>query len=150
LHGRLSEEQIAVNDALKSYLSGGSGIVDDRKPADVFRIMGENINSICLYDDSRCQEKVTKIRQINQRFQTDMALFNELGVDLRQVPAEKSLDQLLGDHDCQFIGANNFTEPSDRSQFGGVGALAYPWAAGFVLVSGKDPSGLGIDGFGFW
>jgi hypothetical protein len=92
LHGRLSEEQIAVNDALKSYLSGGSGIVDDRKRADVFRIMGENINSICLYDDSRCQEKVTKIRQINQRFQTDMALFNELGVDLRQVPAEKSLD----------------------------------------------------------
>jgi hypothetical protein len=39
LHGRLSEEQIAVNDALKSFLSGGSGIVDDRKPADVFRIM---------------------------------------------------------------------------------------------------------------
>ena len=63
--------------------------------------MGENINNMCLYNDVKCLEKVTKIRQINQRFQTDMALFNELGVDLCQVPAEKGLDQLLGDHDCR-------------------------------------------------
>ena len=143
LHGRLSEEELAVNDALKSFLAGGSGIVDDRKPEDVFRLMGENINNFCLYDEARCLEKVMKIRQINQRFQTDMALFNELGLDLRQVPADKSLDQLLGDYDCRFLGANNTTEPSSRTQFGGVGALAYPRAASFILGSGKDPSGLG-------
>jgi hypothetical protein len=47
-----------------------------------------------------------QVRQINQRFQTDMALFNELGTDLCQVPADKSLDLLLGDHDCRFLGAN--------------------------------------------
>lgn len=59
--------------------------------------MGENSNNMCLYDDVRCQE-VTKIRQINQHFQTDMALFNELGVDLHQIPADKSLDKLLSDY----------------------------------------------------
>jgi hypothetical protein len=143
LHGRLTEEQLAVSDALKSCLSGGSGIVHDKKPADVFRLYGENMNSLCLFDEARCIEKSTKTRQINQRFQTDMALFNKLGADFRQVPPEKSLDLLLGDHDCRAVTANNVTEPSSRLQFCGVGALAYPRAAGFVLASGRDPTGLG-------
>ena len=117
--------------------------MDDRKPADVFRLYGENLNSLCIFDEVRGKEKVRKVCQINQRFQMDVVLFNEIGTDLRQVPPEKSLDLLLSDYDCRCVAANNTTEPSSRSQFGGVGALAYPRAVGFILGRDKDPLGLG-------
>jgi hypothetical protein len=32
---------------------GGVGFVEAKKPPDVIRLMGNNVNSLCLFDDSR-------------------------------------------------------------------------------------------------
>ena len=137
----LLHEQLEVDRLASAVESGGSGFVEDRKPADVIRLMGNNVNSLCLFDDDRAW-KVPKINEINRRFQVDGMLLQECGTDFRQVPEDKSFSALFGDRDCRSIAANNVTEASGRSQFGGVAALAYSRLAGFVLEVGKDPTGL--------
>ena len=57
--------------------------------------------------------------------------------------SDQAFDVLLGDSDCRFVTANNVTEESGRSQYGGVAALNFPRLAGFTMETGKDPSGLG-------
>lgn len=131
LHGRLSEEQLAVNDALKSFLSGGSGIVDDRKPTDIFRLMDKNMNSLCLYDEMRCHEKVNRCgRSINAFRQTWPYLMNLALISVKSPRIRVWICCWETTTWCQ-----QTTEPSACFRYGGVGALAYP--------SGKDPTGLG-------
>jgi hypothetical protein len=138
----LPEEQAAVNDLLKSIREGGAGLVCDKKPSDVIRLYGENVDSLSLYDESR-KWKTNRLHQHMQRYQCDGGLLIETGVDFRKLPEEKGLDVLLGDMDCRVTTANNVTEPSGRSQHGGVASILFPRLAGFCLDSGKDPTGLG-------
>jgi hypothetical protein len=104
---RLSEEQLAVNDLLESLRHGGAGYVEDKKPPDIVRLLGENVNSLCLYDESPRESKTSRLRQMSKRFQADAALLLETGADFRQVPEEKRLEVTLGDDDCVVVTANN-------------------------------------------
>jgi hypothetical protein len=70
-------------------------------------------------------------------------MFMETGTDFRKLPEEMGLDLLLGDSDCRVTTANNVTEPSARTQHGGVASILFPRLAGFCLDRGKDPTGLG-------
>ena len=63
---------------------GGYGFVEGRKPADVVRLMGENVNNLSLYDETRGW-KIPKIKEINKCYQTDGLLLQECGTDFRQV-----------------------------------------------------------------
>ena len=138
----LSEEQRAISDCLTTIREGSSGFVPDKKPLDVVRLFGENVNSLSLYDDNKSW-KIKNLRAIASRYQVDGSMLVECGTDFRQVPESKSLSSLLGDTHCKVITANNTTEPSGRSQYGGVASIAYPRLAGFVTESKSDPSGLG-------
>ena len=102
----------------------------------------ENLNSLCLYDDTKTYRKSTRVCQINHRYQTDGALLVECGTDFRKVPEEKKLDILLGDAECRYVTANNVTEPSGKSQYGGVAAFAYPRLAGFPVWAAGPGSWL--------
>jgi hypothetical protein len=139
---RLSEEQIAVNDLLESIRNGGAGYVEDKKPPDIVRLLGENVNSLCLYDETHKESKPSRLRQMSKRFQADAALLLETGTDFRQLPEDKRLEQLLGDDDCVVVTANNVTEGSGRSQYGGTAAVNFPRLAGFTIASGADKTGL--------
>eukprot|EP00956_Cyclotella_meneghiniana_P020314 scaffold35605_cov41-Cyclotella_meneghiniana.AAC.9 len=110
--------------------------------SDIVRLMGENVNNLSLYDDSRAW-KILRIKEINRRYQTHGLLLQECGTDFRQLAANQSLDILLGDSDCRMVTANNVTESSARTQHGGVAALNFPRLAGFTLETGKDKNGLG-------
>jgi hypothetical protein len=79
---------------------------------------------------------------MSKRFQADAALLLETGTDFRQVPEEKRLGVILGDDDCVVVSANNVTEGSGRSQYGGTAAVNFPRLAGFTLATGKDATGL--------
>jgi hypothetical protein len=70
-------------------------------------------------------------------------MFFKTGTDFRKLPEEMGLDLLLGDSDCRVTRANNVTEPSARTQHGGVASILFPRLAGFCLDRGKDPTGLG-------
>ena len=138
----LASEQVVVDRLVDEMHDGGYGFVEGRKPPDIVRLMGENVNNLSLYDESRAW-KIPKIKEINKRYQTDGLLLQECGTDFRQLAAHQSLDVLLGDSDCRTITANNVTEPSARTQHGGVAALNFPRLAGFTLETGKDKTGLG-------
>jgi hypothetical protein len=139
---RLSEEQLAVNDLLESIRNGGAGFVEDKKPPDIIRLLGENVNSLCLYDETHRESKPSRLRQMSKRFQVDAALLLETGTDFRQVPKENKLELTLGDDDCVLVTANNITEGSGQSQYGGTATVNFPRLAGFTLASGKDKTGL--------
>jgi hypothetical protein len=139
---QLLEEQLAVNDLLESIRNGGAGFVEDKKPPDIIRLLGENVNSLCLYDETHRESKPSRLRQMSKRFQVDAALLLETGSDFRQVPEEKKLELTLGDDDCVVVTANNITEGSGRSQYGGTATVNFPRLAGFTLASGKDKTGL--------
>eukprot|EP00956_Cyclotella_meneghiniana_P028224 scaffold65021_cov87-Cyclotella_meneghiniana.AAC.11 len=63
---------------------GGRYLQQGRKPVDVVRLMGENVNNLSLYDETRGW-KIPKIKEINKRYQTDGLLLQECGTDFRQV-----------------------------------------------------------------
>jgi hypothetical protein len=138
----LPDEQAAVNDLLRLIREGGAGFVHDSKPSDILQLYGENVNSLSLYDPDE-KWKTTRLHRQLQRYQCDGALLLETGTDFRKLPEEKSLDLLLGDSDCRVTTANNVTEPSGRTQHGGVASLLFPRLAGFCIDSGCDPTGLG-------
>lgn len=134
-------EQLVVDQLARQLELGGSGFVEDRKPPDVVRLVGSNVNSLCLFDEARAW-KVKKLKAINQRYQADGMMVQECGTDFRQVSEAQSFGVLFGDMDCRSVAANNVTEDSGRSQYGGVASLAFPRLAGFVRETGKDPTGL--------
>jgi hypothetical protein len=121
----VQSEQTLVDKLVDSLIEGGYGFVEGKKPADIVRLMGNNVNNLSLYDDSRSW-KVNTIWEINSRFQTDGMLLQECGTDFRQTPDAKSIGSLFGDSDCRFVAANNVTEQSGRTQQGGVVALNFP------------------------
>ena len=133
-------EQITVNRLVESLYEGGYGFVEARKPPDVVRLMGNNVNNLSLYDETRSW-KIGTIREINRRFQVDGMLLQECGTDFRQTPESKSICSLFGDNDCRSAAANNVTEDSGRTQHGGVAAMNFPRLAGFTTETGKDPTG---------
>eukprot|EP00956_Cyclotella_meneghiniana_P039722 scaffold177943_cov84-Cyclotella_meneghiniana.AAC.1 len=138
----MASEQVVVDRLVEEMHDGGYGFVEGRKPSDIIRLMGENVNNLSLYDETRAW-KIPKIKEINKRYQTDGLLLQECGTDFHQTSAEQALDVLLGDSDCRFVTANNVTEASARTQHGGVAALNFPRLAGFTLETGKDSTGLG-------
>lgn len=140
--GRLSEEQLAVNDLLRSTREGGSGHVPDKKPPHVVRLYSENTNSLSLYDEARSW-KSRRIRDTTKRMQVDGIFLQETGVDFRQVPEESNFEAILDASDCRVTSANNITEESSRYQHGGVAAVSLPRLASFIIGQGKDPTGLG-------
>ena len=107
----IHHEQLEVDRLASVVEGGGVGFVEGRKPPDVVRIMGNNVNSLCLFDDERSW-KVPKINELNRRYQVDGMLLQECGTDFRQVPDTKAFASLFGDHDCRSVAANNVTEPS--------------------------------------
>jgi hypothetical protein len=72
----LPEEQAAVNDLLKSIREGGAGLVCDKKPSDVIRLYGKNVDSLSLYDESR-KWKTNRLHQHMQCYQCDGGLLIE-------------------------------------------------------------------------
>lgn len=141
LDAQIHSEQVSVNRLVDELYEGGYGFVEGRKPSDVVRLMGNNANSLSLFDDSRSW-KVDKIKEINQRYQTDGFLLQECGTDFRYLSEDQSFGARFGDSDCRYIAANNITENTGRSQYGGVAALNFPRLAGFTTGTGKDPTGL--------
>ena len=141
LEAQIHSEQVSVNRLVDELYEGGYGFVEGRKPSDVVRLMGNNANSLSLFDDSRSW-KVDKIKEINQRYQTDGFLLQECGTDFRYLSEDQSFGARFGDSDCRYIAANNITENTGRSQYGGVAALNFPRLAGFTTGTGKDPTGL--------
>jgi hypothetical protein len=137
----VQSEQTFVDRLVDSLYEGGYGFVEGKKPADIVRLMGNNINNLSLYDESRSW-KVDTICEINSRFQTDGMLLQECSTDFCQTPDAKSIGSLFGDSDCRFVAANNVTEESGRTQQSGVAALNFPRLAGFTTETGKDPTGL--------
>ena len=138
----LPEEERAVNDMLLSVQGRGHGFVEDRKPSGVVRLFAENVNSLSLFEP-KLAWKMDRIKAINKRYQTDAALLVEYGTDFRHLPEDASLQYRLGDIDCRCSAANNVTEPSGRSQYGGTAVFTYQRLSGFYLDSGKDETGLG-------
>lgn len=131
-----------MDQLVEAIDEGGYGFVPGHKPADVIRLLGNNVNSLSLYDETKAW-KVARIKEINKRYKTDGMLMQECGTDFRQLPEEKSIATLLGDNDCRVVTANNVTEACGRSQHGGVAAVNFSRLAGFTMEVGKDPTGLG-------
>jgi hypothetical protein len=104
----VQSEQTFVDRLVDSLYEGGYGFVEGKKPADIVRLMGNNINNLSLYDESRSW-KVDTICEINSRFQTDGMLLQECSTDFCQTPDAKSIGSLFGDSDCRFVAANNVT-----------------------------------------
>ena len=138
----LPEEQQAVNDFLHSVQGRGHGFVEDKKPPGVVRLYAENVNSLSLFDP-KLAWKMKRLRDINARYQTDGILMVECGTDFRHLSADNSLASCLGDSDCYCSTANNVTEPSARSQYGGTAVFAYQRLSGYFMDSGCDSTGLG-------
>jgi hypothetical protein len=138
----MAAEQVVIDRLIEEMHAGGYGWVEGRKPSDVMRLIGENVNSLSLFDEERAW-KIPKIQEINKRCQSDGLMLQEMGTNFQMLGSDQAFDVLLGDSDCRFVTANNVTEESGRSQYGGVAALNFPRLAGFTMETGKDPSGLG-------
>lgn len=106
--------------------------------------MGENVNNLSLYDVKRVW-KVPKLKEVNRRYQTDGYLLQDCdgnGTDFWQLSEDQAFDVLFGETDCRYVTANNTTEASAWTQYGGVATINFPRLAGFILEMGKDPTGL--------
>lgn len=106
--------------------------------------MGENVNNLSLYDVTRVW-KVPKLKEVNRRYQTDGYLLQDCdgnGTDFWQLSEDQAFDVLFGETDCRYVTANNTTEASAWTQYGGVATINFPRLAGFILEMGKDPTGL--------
>jgi hypothetical protein len=141
VEAQIQPEQISVNMLVDELYEGGYGFAEGRKPSDVVRLMGNNSNSLSLFDDSRSW-KVDKIKEINQQYQTDGFLLQECGTDFCYLSEDQFFGARFGDSDWRFVATNNVTENTGRSQYGGVASLNFPRLAGFTFETGKDPTGL--------
>ena len=63
----LQSKQTLVNRLVESLYEGGYGFVEARKPSDIVRLTGNNVNNLSLYDESRAW-KFDTILEINRRF----------------------------------------------------------------------------------
>jgi hypothetical protein len=95
----MAAEQVVIDRLVEEMHTGGYGWVEGRKPSDVLRLMGENVNSLSLFDDERAW-KVPKLKEINKRYQTDGLIMQETGTNFPLLGSEQALDVLLGDNDC--------------------------------------------------
>ena len=99
----VQSEQTFVDRLVDSLIEGGYGFVEGKKPADIVRLMGNNINNLSLYDESRSW-KVDTICEINSRFQIDGMLLQECGTDFCQTPDAKSIGSLFGSVQVSRLG----------------------------------------------
>jgi hypothetical protein len=76
----MAVEQVVIDRLIEEMHAGGYGWVEGRKPSDVLRLMGENVNSLSLFDEERAW-KIPKIQEINKRYQSNGLMLQETGTN---------------------------------------------------------------------
>lgn len=140
-HAGQDEAQI-VQEILSQWKQGGHGYVPEVKEDDVVRLTNENVNNLGLY--AKGNWKVKKLGNLNNKYQADGTLMQELGTNWSMVPDNLQPDTLFGGAKrSKIVVAHNVHERFSRCQQGGTAVVAFSRLAGFVQDSGRDKSGLG-------
>ena len=146
----IEKEREAVKErrtVMSTKVEKHGGWAPELKGDDDLTFLGANINSLAYW--SRYSNKAERLKHIFAKYGIDSAGLQEVCINWAQVPASKTLAQMLrnaAEH-TRSVASYNKREGKGRGtgkvQRGGTAIILREELTAYVTNSGADPSGLG-------
>ena len=139
-----TNEDNTINQLLEQWEGGAHGFVPEKKDENIIRLVGENVNSLGLYN--RTNQKMFKLSNLISRYQSDGMCMVEHGMNFghHESTGNKRIHELFSSiHDSRNSAGYNIHENFSRYSHGGTMVSTFSRLSSFVISQGVDKTGLG-------